>query len=298
MNLNRRVNLVSPFAFTFCAMILFSSFITMTASAASREPVTGILGALEEEVTLLEKQVVDKHETKIQGLRFVTGKLAGRKVVICQCGMGKVNAAMVTTLMIDHFQPSEVIFSGIAGGINRELGPGDLVIGTQVGQHDYGMITDEKMTQEGTLNPITGKKNPVLFTADKRLIELAGEATKHVHFDPVPQGRDRRLPKVVKGVIVTGDVFMASEKKCEDLRRTLGAEAVEMEGGSVAQVCYQMGTPFLIIRSLSDKADATAHVDVKVFIRIAAKNSALLVLQMVSMIEPAATTTAPAAGRN
>jgi adenosylhomocysteine nucleosidase len=288
MNRNRRRN----WMVTFGVVVMFCG---LAARASAKEPVTGILGALAEEVSLLEKQMMDKHEEKIQGLRFVTGTLAGRHVVLAQCGMGKVNAAITTTLMIDHFKPTEVIFTGIAGGINRQLRPGDLVIGSEVGQHDYGTINGQKLTREGTENPITGKKNPILFPADSRLVRLASEAGKHIRLDPVQSCKERRVPKITEGVIATGDVFVASEEKCEDLRCSLKADAVEMEGGSVGQVAYQMGVPFLIIRSLSDNANDVAETDVHVFMQTAAHNSAILVLQLVSMLPPTVTTTAPAA---
>jgi len=94
----------------------------------SSEPITAILGAFGGEITLLEDELTDTQEHRIEGIRFVSGKLSGKRVVIAFTGIGKVNAAMTTTLLIEHFQPNKVIFTGIAGAVNQQLQPGDIVI--------------------------------------------------------------------------------------------------------------------------------------------------------------------------
>ena len=101
-----------------------------------REPVTGILGAMPVEIQMLESELKDKKTEKILGVEFHTGVLNGRNVVLAVGGMGKVNAAMTATLIIDHFRPSEVIFSGVAGGLNPDLAPGDIVLGEKIAHHD------------------------------------------------------------------------------------------------------------------------------------------------------------------
>ena len=95
---------------------------------ANAEPTTAILGAFNKEIIMLEEQLTDKHQQQIEGMRFVTGRLHGKSVVVAWTGIGKVNAAMTTTLLIEHFSPAQVIFSGIAGGVNPKLAPGDIVI--------------------------------------------------------------------------------------------------------------------------------------------------------------------------
>lgn len=247
------------------------------------EQITGILGALDEEVAILQGQLADSKQQTIEGVSFVSGKLRGRKVVIAQTGIGKVNAAMTTTLMIEHFGPAEIIFTGIAGRVNPELSVGDIVIAEKTAHHDMGIITETGLVNRGEINPFDGVRNPVFFPADERLLKLAEEAAEKIKLTPVKTVAGKRAPRIVKGIVVTGDVFVASAAKVAELRRKLGADAVEMEGAAVAQVCYQRRKPCIVIRSISDKADEESLVDVDRFTMLAAVNSAALVAQMVEM---------------
>jgi len=139
---------------------------------AKPEPITGILGAFDKEVEMLESQLADKQEVRIEGIRFAEGRLCGRKVVIALTGFGKVNAAMTTTLFIEHFRPNEVIFTGIAGALNPGVSIGDVIIAERTAQHDSGVLKTGGLEYEGVTNPISSKQNPVFFNADKRLLEL------------------------------------------------------------------------------------------------------------------------------
>ncbi|HZY78895.1 MAG TPA: 5'-methylthioadenosine/adenosylhomocysteine nucleosidase [Cyclobacteriaceae bacterium] len=242
--------------------------------------ITGILGAFDEEVRYLLSITANKTESSIQRISFTQGEINGKKVVIAQTGIGKVNAAIVTQLMIEHFMPAEIIFTGIAGGLNPGLAPGDLVIGTKVAYHDYGTLTPDSLMRRPTRNPFTLKDNPVFYNCDPRLIDVAVLAAAEAKFEKL----GKRYPTAIKGVIVTGDVFVASDKAVKDLRKKLNADATEMEGAAVAQVCLQLEQPFVVVRSLSDNAGNAASGDVKQFYKLAAMNSASLVIAMVSMI--------------
>src|SRR5690349_13511439 len=116
--------------------------ILLLATRSSIAQSTAILGAYGEEITLLLEKVQDKKDSVIAGLHFTEGTLNGRKVVVALTGIGKVNAAITTTLMIEHFHPAELLFSGIAGGVDPALSPGDLVIGKELAYHDYGLLAD------------------------------------------------------------------------------------------------------------------------------------------------------------
>jgi adenosylhomocysteine nucleosidase len=248
------------------------------------EPITAILGALDEEVTMLQEQMANKAEKKIEGLEFVTGTLKGRKVVIAATGIAKVNAAMTTTLLIEHFKPNEVIFTGIAGGINPKLLPGDIVIGQKTVQHDLGILTPAGLENEGSPNPIDGEQNPVFFTADGRLLGLAWLAAENIELEKINTDSGQRQPKVIKGVIVTGDVFAASTAKRTELLDRLDADAIEMEGGAVAQICHQQKVPHLIVRGISDMADEHSLEDIDIYLEIAAKNSATLASKIIELL--------------
>jgi adenosylhomocysteine nucleosidase len=239
--------------------------------------VTGILGAMTVEVELLEQQLTGRKERTVQGVRFVTGGLKGRTVVLAHSGMGEVNAAMAATLVVDHFQPTHVLFTGIAGGVNPDLGPGDIVIGARTTYYDYGELTPKAFRPLPTINPLTGKPNPLAFPADAGLLAGAEKAAPDLKLARVKTGQGDRAPRVVTGVIVTGGLFVASPTKRAELRKDFKADATEMEGAAVAQVCWQQHVPCLVIRSLSDDAGDKAAEDVRLFEKTAAQNSALLV---------------------
>ena len=249
----------------------------------SSEPVTAILGAFEQEIILLEDELIGKQEQIIEGIRFVSGTLSGKKVVIAFTGIGKVNAAMTTTLLIEHFKPDKVIFTGIAGAVNRQLQPGDIVIAEKTAHHDMGTLWPEGLFHKGVKNRLNGWENPVFFEADEQLLKLAERAAEQVEFSSIRIISGQRRPKVVKGVVVTGDSFIASADKCAELREKLNADAVEMEGAAVAQLCFQRGIGFLVIRSISDNADEGAVLDKQTFYLLAAKNSSSLVIEMLDL---------------
>ena len=251
---------------------------------SKHKPITAILGAFHKEILMLEEQLTDKQQKTIEGMKFATGKLKGKSVVVAWTGIGKVNAAMTTTLLIEHFKPSEVIFSGVAGGINPGLSPGDIVVAVETAHHDMGILSTEGFYNRGVINPLDGFRNPVFIPGDSQLVKLAEQATEQVKLDTIKTTVGERAPKIIKGIVVTGDVFVASPAKCAELREKLKADAVEMEGASVAQICYQRKIPHLIVRSISDKADETARVDSMIFQEMAAKNSSSLIAKMAELL--------------
>lgn len=268
-------------ALAFCLVTLAAC--TGNTTDAETE-VTAILGAFDIEIELLKMEVEAIRDTTLLGISFVQGLLGGRDVVIAEVGIGKTNAAMTTTLLIDHFGPSEVIFTGIAGGLSAELLPGDIVIGSRIAHHDAAYITADSTITMASWNPISGGRNPVLLPADEQLLALAGQAAEVAELKTITSGEEERTPKIVEGVIVTGDAFIASELKKDELRQRLQPAAVEMEGAAVAQVCHQMNVPWIVVRSISDMADSRSQEDMEKFARIAANNSATFVREMVELL--------------
>ena len=227
---------------------------------------------------------MDRKEQNIEGIRCMIGEINEKQVVVARTGVGKVNAAMTTMLLIEHFRPSEVIFTGVAGGINPDLLLGDIVIAAKTAQHDLGRLTSSGLKNRSAKNPIDGQRNPIFFPAGARLLKAAELASRRTTFQPfqVPQGE--RFPRITKGIVVTGDVFVASEAKRRTLREHLQADAVEMEGAAVAQICWQQRVPCLAVRSISDSANADARQDFKKYYKIAAQNSAALVVNIVKQL--------------
>lgn len=206
-------------------------------------------------------------------------------MAVAWTGVGKVNAAMTTTLLIEHFQPSEVIVTGIAGTVNSKLGVGDVIIAEKSVQHDLGFWTEAGVESKGYKNRLTGEGNPVFFAADARLLDMAERAASGVTLKSVVIGGEERPAKVKKGVVATGDTFIMSPQKRAELRRRLSADVVEMEGAAVAQICYQQGISHIIIRGISDTADEKAVQDADTFENIACENSAAVVLKMMELME-------------
>lgn len=269
--------------FTYLSIIFFSMSLSAEAQLYKKKNVTALLGAFSDEVKLLEQSVSHKRVVVVHGIPFTKGKLNGRNVVIALTGIGKVNAAMTTTLMLQKFKPSEVLFTGIAGGLNPELQPGDIVIGRETAHHDFGYITFQKQATRQTRNPITGEFNPVYFKADSTLLAKTLAAASLIDF--VSASENSRPPKVVLGRIVTGDVFVSSEEKVQQLLTDFEADATEMEGAAVAQICWQQQVPCIVIRSLSDKANSNARSDMLNFLSVAARNSAALVKETLKAID-------------
>ncbi|MCF2497180.1 5'-methylthioadenosine/adenosylhomocysteine nucleosidase [Dyadobacter chenhuakuii] len=262
------------------SLLLFLLFFLQITNI-NAQSVTGVLGAFPPELVLLQSRMEEKKDTIIQQIRFTKGKLNGRQIVLAQTGIGKVNAAITTTLMIEHFKPREIIFSGIAGGIDPALNPGDIVIGTHVTYHDFGMVEDNGMQYWSTKNPATMLENPRSFVCDSTLVKKALAVSKGLTFSKIKRENGSFEPAVKQGIIVTGDVFVSSEIITKRLREELNAAATEMEGAAIAQTCYQQNTPFLIIRSLSDNANEKAQNDIMAFYDIAAHNAATLVMAVV-----------------
>jgi len=281
---NRQIASVRKFLFSGTIVMWLAVLGVFPANAQlyKPRPVTALLGAFDKEVELVQRSLKNPKTQVLNGIKFMTGQLNGREVVVAETGIGKVNAAMTTAFVLAYFKPAQVIFTGIAGGTNPDLQPGDLVIARQTTHHDYGYITSQQQKTNQTRNAITREFNPAYFPGDSLLLQKAVAVSKQVSFESIPQ--TSRPPSVIVGTVVTGDVFVSSEEKVAQLRSEHQADATEMEGAAVAQVCYQQGIPCLVIRSLSDKANGTARQDMLNFVQIAARNSANLVMALVGQI--------------
>ncbi|MCX7827316.1 MAG: 5'-methylthioadenosine/adenosylhomocysteine nucleosidase [Verrucomicrobiae bacterium] len=268
--------------FCFAVALVVPVFFTPATRAGDKAAaaITVVLGAQTREIAPLVGELKDKREHKILGLTFWEGELVGRRVVITRTASGKVNAAVSAALAIDHFHPSEVLVTGAAGSLNSELKPCDVVIAAKTVQHDSVRHHSSGVDRRGARNPITGQRNPVFLEAAPRLLDLAKRAATKTDFIPMSGDDAQSSPtavRVVTGTVATGDAFVESGEKRKELRNALQADAVEMEGAAVAQVCHQFGVPCLVIRCVSDTADETAMADFETYAAAAAANAARLV---------------------
>lgn len=207
-----------------------------------------IIGAMDEEVDALCKELnlVPQMQSPLLAMPIYYGKWAGKEVVVVRCGVGKVNAAMATQYVIDHYKPSFIINSGVAGALSSRLRIADLVLGTSSIQHDFDVR--KFGYSRGTIPSLKSS----VFTGDVDLVEIA----KKVAVDALGERR------VHLGLIVSGDQFISSfEEKQKILSYFPKAMCAEMEGAAIAHVASINQVPHLIIRAISDQADNTAPED-------------------------------------
>jgi len=228
----------------------------------------GIIGAMHEEIIELKNMISNLEEEKILDIIFYKGTLEGKEIVLVEGGIGKVNASVCTTLLIDRFKVNQLIFTGVAGGTNPNIEVGDIVISNELIEHDFDC------TAFGMKHGEIPRMETSIFKADKKLIKIAEKSALEL-FDK---------KNIYTGRIVSGDVFVAEPKKINWLRETFNSECTEMEGAAVAHVCHLFKTPFVIIRSISDKANDDAKTDFQEFVKLAAKNSKNLIVEMMKRV--------------
>lgn len=226
----------------------------------------GIIGAMELEVeTLKSKMNVSATVTKA-GMEFFEGSLNGVEVVIVRSGIGKVNAGICTQILADLFGVTHIINTGIAGSLDAAIDIGDIVVSTDMIQHDVDATAFGYPLGE---IPQLGTKN---FPADKKMAELAKSVCEKVNTEI----------KVFSGRIVSGDQFICDKAVKERLIAEFQGLCTEMEGAAIGQAAYLNGIPFVILRAISDKADNSAEMDYPTFERKAAEHCAKLVEEFIT----------------
>lgn len=236
----------------------------------------GIMGAMEEEVAGLLEAMGQGRETRTQGGRtYHRGTLFGTDVVVVFSRWGKVAAATTATHLVVAEGVDEIVFTGVAGGVDRALHVGDVVIATTLAQHD---MNAEPLFPRHEI-PLLGVS---AFRSDAMRRLAAVEAARRFLATP-PEAAARfgiTHPRVVEGAIGSGDKFFASAAELDELcARLPGLACVEMEGAAVAQVCHEYGVPLTVIRTLSDAADEGAPSDFAAFVREVASRYSLGILR-------------------
>ncbi|MCZ3384360.1 MULTISPECIES: 5'-methylthioadenosine/S-adenosylhomocysteine nucleosidase [Kosakonia] len=226
----------------------------------------GIIGAMEEEVTLLRDKIENRQTLNVGGSEIYTGTLNGTEVALLKSGIGKVAAAMGATLLLERCQPDVIINTGSAGGLAATLKVGDIVVSDEARYHDADV------TAFGyDIGQLPGC--PAGFKADDNLIAAAeaciGELNLHA----------------VRGLIVSGDAFINGAEGLAKIRHNFPqAIAVEMEATAIAHVCHNYSVPFVVVRAISDVADQESHLSFDEFLVVAAKQSSLMVETLVQKL--------------
>ncbi|WP_394524161.1 5'-methylthioadenosine/adenosylhomocysteine nucleosidase [Lacrimispora sp. JR3] len=228
----------------------------------------GIIGAMDVEVAEVKKAMEQVDVQTIANMDFYKGILKGKEAVVVRSGIGKVNAAICTQILADHYHVSAVINTGIAGSLKNEINIADVVLSTDVVHHD--------MDATGFGYPVgqIPQMKEFSFPADETLRNLAYNCCKEVN------------PEigVFIGRVVSGDQFISDRVKKEWISKTFGGACTEMEGAAIAQAAYLNHIPFLIIRAISDKADDSANMDYSEFEAKAVKHSVNLILALAEKV--------------
>lgn len=235
-------------------------------STAATPPTIGVIGAMREEVEALTAVMEGREDVRTGPFVVHRGTIEGVSVLLAECGIGKVNAAALTQLILAS-GAARVIFTGVAGAVDPDLAVGDVVVSGDAVQHDVDV------TPLGyAVGEVPG--DGAVWTADPDLLERA-VAAAHEAFR-----REDAPGRVLVGRVASGDTFVASPERVAELRSVFGAVCAEMEGAAVAQVCAKWSRPFVIVRSISDTADHDAHADFRAFTRLAADRAARVVRAM------------------
>ncbi len=226
----------------------------------------GIIGAMEVEVASLKNELQNKSVTEISGIEFASGLLCGKKVVIAKCGVGKVFAALCAQTMILKYAPDCIINTGVAGSLSEKLGVCDVAVAGSVVQHD--MDTSAIGDPVGLISGI----NIVNIPSDKKISEILSSVVSDLGIN------------TYCGTVASGDQFISSAEKKNYITKTFGAVACEMEGAAIGHVCYVNGTPFGVVRAISDNADGSSHMDFPTFAAKAAEISIKTVKEFVKRV--------------
>lgn len=219
----------------------------------------GIIGAMEIEVSALKAMIENPVIKKISGVEFVSGKIYNKEVVVATCGVGKVFSAITAEAMILAYSPDVIINSGVAGSTDERLGIADVVVASDVVQHD--MDTTALGDPPGLLSGI----NIVNIPCAKKAAAVLEECVK-----------EENLTYLV-GRIATGDEFVSTIARKMELNEKFGAVACEMEGGSIGHVCYVNGVDFVALRAISDSLTDESDMEFSEFVGIAAANSVKII---------------------
>lgn len=257
----------------------------------SKQTPLGVICAMPEEIEHLSAAIDrrdERREVGPSGFAFREGRLDGHPVVLVEAGIGKVNAALVATLLLDRFGCHGLILSGVAGGIDPSLGIGDVVIADRLVQHDYGAIIDgEVRPYRPGVTPIGESHRPLTYELDpvlRRNLEAALEGLDLAPIPAIATGDVTRRPQLRFGTVLTGDQFINCETTRGRLFARFSAQAVEMEGAAVAQIAERFDVPCVIVRSLSDLAGAESHMDIQTFLSVTAGQAATVVRRIIPVM--------------
>ena len=247
----------------------------------------GLICAIPQELAHLRNALAHAWSEELAHARFDKGGLDGLEVVLAGAGIGKVNTALVATLLADRFRCRAIVFSGVAGGLDPDLHIGDVVIADRTLQHDAGVIEDERLhTYQAGHVPFFNPTDRLGYPVDPDLLARVRERLEGFALPPLSKaaGGHDQPPRIAYGTILSGDQYLHCEVTRDRLHRELGGRAIEMEGGALGQVCEAFGIPWLDIRALSDLAGRDFRFDFMAFVDEVAASSAGILRQILPVL--------------
>jgi adenosylhomocysteine/aminodeoxyfutalosine nucleosidase len=224
-----------------------------------------IMCAMREELEPILNYMQLKEVVEYANNKFYLAKFNNLDLVLAYSKIGKVNAALTAAILIEKFNAKKILFSGVAGAIDKDLKIGDLIIATKTAQHDIDLTV---FGYEPGFIP----ESKVFFECDENLNNIAKNVAKKLNI------------KLKEGIIASGDQFIHSKERKEWIAKTFGASAIEMEGGAVGCVCDNEKVPFFMLRAISDTAEEGAGVDFDEFLEESSKVSAKFLIEMLKEI--------------
>mgnify|MGYP000043866172 CR=1 FL=1 len=235
-----------------------------------------LISALDFELSYFDSIVTVDETLTVSGKQYTTGNFEGYPVVRCHnAGVGKVQCAIAVMTLLERFQPSTLFFTGVAAGMNDSLNIGDVVVAKELAYHDRGFFNDGEFIPGATWNARIGTHNPLRIPATNDLLKLVSRAGRGISDYAIKQD----------GLIITGDQILSDVEKRESLQKIWQADALEMEGAVVAEICHQHAIPFTVIRGISDKGGevATTREEFERYSKLAANNAAQLTAETIRL---------------
>jgi adenosylhomocysteine nucleosidase len=251
-------------------------------AAAGRRDLTVVLGALPQETELVEGALKGRRSARLGPFPYVEGRIGGRRVVVAATGIGKTCASMITMLFAHHFRPRELIMTGTASRINPRVRNGDVIVGEVTCNHDFGSLrANSRMEYFGAEGPLRDSM-PIVYPAAPGLLAAARRAIRTHVPETAIQHTPSYVPLVRLGRITSGDQFGITDERIADIRRQLAPDLMEMESGSVAQVCWYLGIPFICIRGGSNRTQGSPDNDYRKLSPFASRQAALFAVSLVT----------------
>lgn len=227
----------------------------------------GIIAAMQEEMNEIKNTMTELIEKNIYELQFFEGKIENAECVLVQAGVGKVNASRCTQILIDNYDIEYVVNVGSAGSANNSLNIGDIVIGKILVQHDFDITAFGH--KKGYISNV-GEN----ISSDDKLIKK---------FEKIINNNDKKEYNIKVGTIASGDIFCTDIKMKEKIKYKFNADAIEMEGAAIAQVCYLDKIPFIVIRSISDTPNGSNEITFEEYLKLASKRCATLLNEFLTL---------------